>query len=175
MLRFLNQFFISQLIILHTGVWYAKIKASFMLGAAVSPFAFLLQQLTNWYITNQLTIFIVSGAIIADWISGIWKHLKLKTFSIKLNGIGLLTKTGMVVLGSFLAEGLGHYTGNDNVLSTSLITILRLSIFMYPAGSCWMNIGVITNGVFPPMAWINRIKSFNQNLSIKDLTDGNKG
>jgi hypothetical protein len=170
---FLN-FIANQLIIIHTGVWYAKLKSSFLIGATLSPIALILQKLTDWYITNQVTIFFFCGAIMADWLFGTWKHIKLKTFSWKLNGLGLLVKLGMVVGGSFLSEALPHFLGNDNILSNSTLTILRLSIFMYPAGSCWMNMSVITNGAFPPLGWINKIKSFNENLNIKDLADGSK-
>jgi len=172
MLQTFLSFLAKQLSIIHTGVWYAKIKASFLVGTTLSPFAIIIQKLTDWYITNQVTIFFFCGAIIFDWLSGVAKHIKLKTFSWKLNGIGLLVKIGMVVAGSFLAEALPHFLGNDNLVSNSLLTILRLSIFMYPAGSCWMNMAIITNGAFPPTGWINRIKSFNENLTVKDLTDG---
>jgi len=150
------------------------LKSSFYLGIVVSPFALIIEKLTDWYISNQVTIFFICGAILIDWLSGIGKHVKLKTFSWKLNGIGLLVKTGMVICGSFLSEAMPHFLG-DNLLSYSLITVLRLSIFMYPAGSGWMNMSVITNGKFPPVGWINRIKSFQENLNIKDLTNDNKG
>jgi hypothetical protein len=171
MIKLFYSFLLHQLFVIHSGVWYAKIKASFFLGATLTPFALILQKFLDWYIINQVTIFFISGAVLCDWFGGIIKHIMLKSFSWKENGKGLLIKVAMVVISSFLAEGLIHFLGN-NFLSTALITALRLSTFMYPAGSCWMNMNIITKGLFPPIGLINRIKSFNQNLNIKELTDG---
>lgn len=171
MFTIIQHFIIKQLLIIHYGVWYAKLKSSFLLGATFSPLAIIIEKFTDWYIINQVTIFFFVGAVLLDWIFGIWKHLKLKTFSWKLNGIGLLVKIGMVIGGSYLAEALPHFLG-DNVFSSSTITVLRLSIFMYPAGSCWMNMSVISNGAFPPAGWIERIQSFNKNLNINDFKNG---
>lgn len=173
MLYGLKIFILKQLLIIYCGVFTAKVKASILLGATFSPLAFIIQHITDWYITNQGTIYLFFGAIIVDWISGIWKHLKKKTFSWKLNGLGLLVKIGMVVFGSFLAESMPHFLGDNNIVTTSLITILRLSIFMYPAASAWMNMSVISNGKFPPKKWIDKLESFNKNLNIKELTDDN--
>lgn len=170
--RFLD-FFSSQLLVIHSGIWTAKIKSCFILGATLSPIALIIQSLTAWYLTNQGTILFFCGAILADWFFGSWKHLKLRTFSFKKNGIGLLVKIGMTVGGSFLTEALPHFIGEDNILSNTLLTVLRLSIFMYPAGSCWMNMSVVSNGAFPSNAWIRRIKSFNKNLNIDDLRGNN--
>ncbi len=43
---------------------------------------------------------------------------------------------------------------------------------MYPAASCWANMAIVTDGKFPPVGLMNRIKSFNENLNVKELTDG---
>ena len=173
MLDFIYTFIAKHIFIIHKGVVTAKIKSSITLGASISPFAILLEKITDWYITNMLTIWIIAGAVLADWLSGMGKHLKQKTFSWKANGIGLLIKSSMIIIGGFISESLPHFLGGpDNIVSTSLIMALRLSVFMYPAGSCLANVAVITNGKFPPIGLMDRIKSFNQNLNIKDLTDG---
>jgi hypothetical protein len=172
MIGYISAFFIKHLAIIHKGAIASKIKSSIVLGASLSPFAFIAERITEWYITNQLTIYIICGAILADWLVGVGKHLFKKTFSWKLMVIGLLIKLSMVVVGSFLGEALPHFTGENNLLSNSLLTILRLSTFMYPAGSCWVNMAVITNGKYPSIGWLKRINEFSKNLTIKDLTDG---
>lgn len=79
----------------------------------------------------------------------------------------------MIVIGGFLSESLPHFIGGtDNLISSGLVMALRLSVFMYPAASCWANMAVITKGTFPPVGLLNKIKSFQENLNVKELTDG---
>jgi len=165
-------FIVKQFIIIHKGIVSQKIIASFTLGASLSPFAILLERITHWYVENQTYIYWVCVAIIFDYIFGVWKHLKKKTFSWKQNGIGLLVKVGMAVGAGTLYEALPYFLGEKNIVSDSLLTIMRLSVFMYPAGSCWMNMYVVTNETFPPIGWIDRIKNFNKNLNINELKNG---
>jgi hypothetical protein len=39
-------------------------------------------------------------------------------------------------------------------------------VFLYPAGSAFMNSAVLTNGKFPPMGWISILNNFNKNLDL---------
>lgn len=173
MFQLLVNFISYHIFIIHKGVITAKIKSSLILGTTASPIAILIEQITDWYVTNMLTIWIIAGAVLADWVVGILKHLIKKTFSWKENGTGLLIKTSMIVIGGFLSESLPHFLGgNDNLFSNGLIMALRLSVFMYPAASCWANMAVVTNGKFPPVGLMNRIKSFNENLNVKEFTNG---
>lgn len=173
MFQTIINFIAYHIFIIHKGVISAKIKSSLILGTTASPIAILLEKITDWYMTNMLTIWLITGAVLADWIVGIIKHLICKTFSWKENGKGLLIKTSMIVIGGFLAESLPHFLGgNDNLFTTGLVMALRLSVFMYPAASCWANMAIVTNGKFPPVGLMNRIKSFNENLNVKELTDG---
>lgn len=166
-------FFALHIFIIHKGVLSAKIKSSIILGVSASPIAIFLEKIIDWYMTNMLTIWLITGAVLADWLVGIIKHMICKTFSWKENGKGLLIKTSMIVFGGFLAESLPHFLGGtDNIFTSGLVMALRLSVFMYPAASCWANMAVVTKGKFPPVALMNRIKSFNENLNLKEFTDG---
>lgn len=164
-------FIAHHVLIIHKGLLMAKFKSSIILGTTFSPIALIIQYITDWYVANFMTIWIIAGTVFADWIAGMIKHLMEKTFSWKENGKGLLIKISMIVIGGYLGESLPHFLGGENIVSNGLIMALRLSIFMYPAASCWGNMSVITKGVFPPTGLMNRIKSFNENLNIKDLTD----
>lgn len=172
MLGLVKGFIHSNLIIIHKGVISAKIKSSLKLGSSIAPFGLILEKLTNWYLENFIVIWLICGAVFLDWLVGIGKHLICKTFSWKENGKGLLIKLFMVVAGGYLAEALPHFLGGENILSSGLIAALRLSIFMYPAASCWMNMSVITKGAFPPTALLEKAKNFNKNLNVKEFTDG---
>ena len=159
-------FLLQQLFLIHSGSIAIKIKASFFLGLSLSPVAFLIENINNWYVTNYSYILWVSGAILVDWAIGTIKHLIKKTFDIKMNATGIILKTAMAFFAGILFEGLTYFTKDGNLVTASLMTITRLSIFIYPAGSALMNMSVITNGVFPPIGWINKIKYFNENLKL---------
>ena len=167
----LKTFFIKHVVIIHKGVLSAKLKSSVILGSTFSPFALLLENLTNWYLSNVITIWIIMGAVLCDWAVGILKHIKCKTFSWKENAKGLLVKVAMIIFGGYLGEALPHFLGGENILSNGLIMALRLSVFMYPAASCWANMSIVTNGKFPPVGLMNKIKGFQQNFNVKELTN----
>lgn len=174
-MHLVKSFFLKHFIIIHKGAFTAKLKSSIILGSTLTPFSLLVEKITNWYLENFMVIMLVVGAVFCDWLVGIAKHLICKTFSWKENGKGLLIKSFMIVAGGYLSEALPHFLGGENILSTGLISALRLSVFMYPAASCWMNMAVVTNGKFPPVGLIERIKNYNQNFNVKDLTNGKQG
>jgi hypothetical protein len=169
---FILSFITKQFIIIHKGIVSQKILASFTLSVAFSPFVYIYEKTTHWYIENQTYIYWVCVAIFFDYLFGVVKHLKLKTFSWKQNGLGLLIKVGMAVGAGILYEAIPYFLGEKNIVSDSLLIVMRLSVFMYPAGSCWMNMYVVTNETFPPIGWIDRIKNFNKNLNINELKNG---
>lgn len=47
--------------------------------------------------------------------------------------------------------------------------VSRLMVFVYPAGSALMNVAILTDGAFPPVAWMERIKRFNSELDVKQF------
>lgn len=171
MLQSILAFIAHHVIIIHRGLLIAKLKSSIILGTTLSPLALLLQNLTDWYLTNILTIWIIMGAVLSDWAVGIIKHIICKTFSWKENAKGLLIKVSMIIFGGYLGEALPHFLGGENILSNGLIMALRLSIFMYPAASCWTNMSIVTNGKLPPEGLMNKVKGFTQNFNVKEFTN----
>lgn len=166
MLKSIALFLLRHLMVIHAGVWYAKIKSSFIIGITLSPIAFIIEKATHWYLDNQAYIYWVCLAIVIDWSVGMIKHLMLRTFCWKMMSLGILLKVGMALMAGLLFEGLPYFLKEGNLVSDSLITVTRLSVFMYPAGSAFMNMAVVTGGKFPPLGWIKWIQSFNKNLSI---------
>ena len=71
MLNIFFKFIVQQLWIIHTGEYIPKIKASFFLGAAISPIAIVIEKSTNWYVDNQTYIHWVCVAILIDLVTGI--------------------------------------------------------------------------------------------------------
>ena len=109
-----------------------------------------------------------------DWVFGIWKHLKKRTFSFKQNAIGLIVKIALTTGAAFLFEGLGSIVKDSaDIIVVSLTTVTRVIVFLYPAVSAWQNIYIVSDERFPPKAWMDRINKFNENLNVKELTDEN--
>ena len=147
-----------------------KFEASIKLAIIFSPIAFVIEALTNWSILNSGYILFVFGAIIADHAFGTYKHLFIdKDFTFKQNIKGFFVKLTIVVCGAFLFEGINHIIVKDSLLKDYLEIVMRLIVFLYPAGSAFGNMSVVTNGKFPPEAWINRLKNFQKNLNPNDL------
>lgn len=167
---FLSSFLSKQLLLLHTGTVVAKLKSAFILGASLSPIAVVIEKITNWTLDNHDYIFFVMGAIAIDHILGTILHSFYKRdFTWKKNLTGLIIKISLALTMGFLFEGVNHFITEDSFLKNYLVIALRLSVFLYPAGSAFMNSSIITKGKFPPVGWINKIKSFNNNLELKEL------
>ena len=75
-------------------------------------------------------------------------------------------------MAGILFEALPFFLREDNIVSDGLLVVTRLSVFMYPAGSAWMNMAAITSGRFPPIGWIKWMKYFSENLELKHLNNG---
>ena len=167
LLRLLSTTIIDSFIKIHTGTLFIKIKSSFILALSVSPLAYIIEKLSKWTINNQDYIMVVLGAIIIDHIVGTILHaFYRKDFTWKKNFTGIAVKVSLVIMIGFIFEGLNVIAKHDSVLKDYLIIVTRLSVFLYPAGSALMNTSEITGGVFPPIGWVRKIKSFNQNLTI---------
>jgi hypothetical protein len=79
----------------------------------------------------------------------------------------------MVVAGAFLFEGINHIVAKDSIIKDYIEIVMRLIIFLYPAGSAFGNMSVVTKGGFPPKAWMDRLEKFKSNLNPSDLKDNN--
>ncbi len=174
MVQIIYNFLLLNLAKIHCGTLVVKLKASLNIALVISPIAFITEKITDWYLTNQAYILWVCVAILIDWAFGLIKHLFFtKDFDFKAMGIGLLLKLGLAVFAGILFEGLHYFLKEENIVSNSLLIITRLSVFMYPAGSAFMNMAVVSKGVFPPVGWIKKLQAFNENLDLTQFKNGN--
>lgn len=164
----------TSLKLIHAGTVIVKIKSSMKLGIMISPFAFLIDKLTEWGMGNGEYISFVLIAIAIDHVLGTLKHLSLMQFSIKKNIVGLMTKIGLVVACGMLFEGLNAIITHETLIKDYLTIVTRLIVFLYPAGSAFGNSTFLSGGKFPPQSWLDKLKSFQTNLDPKGFQEKNK-
>lgn len=166
----ISSFIAKHLLIIHKGTAIAKLKSSVTLAVSASPIALLLDKLKSWAIDNIEFMTIIAFAIIIDHIIGSILHaFKLRDFTWKENLKGLLVKMGLTVAGYLLFEMFNFILKDAEWLAKYFKLVTNLTVFLYPAGSAFVNISVLTNGKFPPIGWIEKIKKFQTNLNLKEF------
>lgn len=165
----IQTFYIKNLIIIHKGKVTAKIASAIKISAPVSPFVAFLEKITLWTVANADYILWVLWAILVDWIIGVIYHFKKKDFDWGKNAMGVSLKIGLALFAGSLFEAIPYFLKHDSIVSDLLLITTRLAIFLYPAGSAFMNMYEVTDGVFPPIGFIKKIKLFNEKFDVKAL------
>lgn len=164
-------YLMTKTLVFYSGTAIDKIWLTFELSMVLGVFASLLKFVQNFIVDEAEFMALVGIAIIIDHVIGSFMWLMLKKWSTKKNIIGLFIKVGLCVCAFLLFEGLNHILGEENFLATYFKVVTNLTLFLYPAGSALINMSVITNGTFPPIGWIQKIKSFNEELNIDKFKD----
>lgn len=168
----LGTFIVKNLILIHKGTIALKTEATVVLAVSSSPLLVVLEGLVSWFYLNLIFLFFVFGAVITDHLVGSYVHLWVKNdFTLKQNVIGFFTKTTLVVLVYFLGEGIVFMLGSENIVGLYFRVLMRLMVFIYPAGSALVNISIVTKGKFPPLGFMNKIVRFNENLDLKEFKE----
>lgn len=150
-----------------------KLEAAGKIAFILSLPAWIVTQFSNWYLTNRNYIIGVLICIIIDHIIGsIYHAIKVKDFSWKKNAIGLITKLGLCAASAVLFEIIHDALKGTPWIYEYIKTLTRIIVLLYPAGSAFMNMSALTNGIFPPVGWIKRIKDFNENLDLEKFKNG---
>lgn len=173
MLKMLVAFIARNLIIIHKGTIVSKFKSVFYISLMASPIG-LFDHANVWVEENGGYIFFVLMAIAIDHLLGSGVHLFVKKdFSFKKNIVGLVAKILLVFSVGVLFEGFQFIYKENNMLTDYLTLITRLMVFLYPAGSAFMNCAIITKGKFPPIGWIQKVAKFNQTLNVEQFKKQN--
>jgi len=175
-LAFLAKIILLNLSIIHKGTIIAKIKSSVFMGVILTPFASIFPSLQLWLTINAIYLQLVTLALILDLIIGIYVHaLKFKDFSLKKMVTGFLSKAFLTVAGLVLFEIFKALFKENNVEIGDYVKLtIALVVVSYPLFSAFGNLSEATNGKFPPVGWMNRIRKFQENLNINDLTNKDK-
>lgn len=130
----------------------------------------IISKIIDWTITNQDYLAGVLICIAIDhFVGSIYHAFKLKDFTFKRNAIGLINKLTLCATAALLFEVIGHTAKDISFIYEYLKTTTRLIVILYPAGSAFMNMSALTNGVFPPVGWIRRIAAFNHDLDLHKI------
>ena len=149
-----------------------KLKSVAYLTLIASPFAFIIEGIGEWFNINIAFIGFVFGAVIIDHLVGTYVHAKIKKdFSMKKNIQGFFMKAFLIVGVYFLGRGIVHILGEENVVAIYFRMIMRLMVFIYPAGSALVNISIITKGKFPPIGFMEKITRFNKNMDLNEFKE----
>lgn len=178
----LKHFFAVNLLMLHSATavksaigftwpsWVIKIFATVKLAAAVSIPAWCFAQVTEWTVSNNVYIAGVLTCIAIDHIVGSAYHaFKLRDFTLKKNATGLMQKLGLCAMCAVLFEIIHAHVKEVPLVYDYLKVITRLIVIFYPTFSAFMNMSALTDGKFPPIGWINKMKNFNENLDLDKL------
>lgn len=157
--------------IIHKGTAIAKFKSTMYLAIITTAPMGLFEAISHWISSNGGYIFFVLLAIAIDYGVGIAVHIKKRDFSIKKNIVGVVTKMALVFAVGVLFEGFQFLHPDANIITQYLGLILRVMVFLYPAGSALMNVSVLTHGSFPPVGFMNKITKFNKDADIRHLTN----
>ncbi|CEJ71248.1 hypothetical protein BN1195_03593 [Chryseobacterium oranimense G311] len=162
----IKEFIIKNLISINSGGVGGKIWASLKLAVVPAAGFTISERISGWYVESKVFIWMLGFALIADLIIGIWKHAKNGSFSPKMMILGFCQKIGLVILVYFLTEAFIQIISDANLDSVYFKVATKLMIFIYPAGNALVNVGIITNGKFPPLGFLKKFEKFNKTLDV---------
>lgn len=162
----MKQFFITNLILIHSGTVSEKFMAIFKIALFPAAGISVMERFSFWYIENYIFIVLLIGSLLADLAMGIWKHLKQHTFSPKKMLTGFIEKSAVIVIAYFLTESLIQIISDAELGTIYFKFVSKIMLFVYPAGNAFVNMGIITNGKFPSIGLLKRFDKFNKNLDL---------
>lgn len=145
----------------------AKLYNAVLSGSILATVALFLEPLRK-LVTDELSFFsMLTMAIIIDWVIGVMKYWKINEFSFKNMLIGLMIKVAVAYGGMLMF--LAFQSLDPGIASEWFGLIAKFTVLLYPAGSAFSNMYIITGGKFPPVGFMKKLKSFNDSLSPSDV------
>lgn len=112
-------------------------------------------------VTDEMSFFsILAMALVIDLVIGMIKYWKLHKFSFRELVTGLMIKV-LVAYGGMLMF-LAFQSLDPGVAAQWFGLIAKFTVLLYPAGSAFANMYVITAGRFPPIAFMKKLKDFDE-------------
>lgn len=171
-------FIAFNLVVLSEGSFFLKLKSLFILSVVSMPFVVLADGILDldiidfWFRQNMEYIMFVFVAVILDHMIGSYVHLFVKRdFSFEKNLKGLAAKIFLTITVAILVRGMVFILGTGNIITEYFTAVMRLMVFLYPAGSALVNISLITGGKFPPLGFMKKIQKFNSDVNMNAFKD----
>lgn len=141
------------------SLWHAFL-ASIILFA---PLAKLFEPLRAIINDESVYFALLTLAILIDLVVGVMKHVKLHAFSFRELVIGLIIK--VVVAYGGLILFLSFAMLEDGWASDWFTLVAKFTVLLYPAGSAISSMYCLTDGSFPPISFMRRLKAFDEVLA----------
>lgn len=157
----------------YSNVFIKKLNASIILSVFTSPLMYLIVLIKRYILTDANFVEILGVCLTCELIAGIWKHLKLCDFHGRKLALGFMEKVLVAFLGMIVFNAVGHMAGmQDNPTMFKWLSFVgQLVIIFYVIGSIANSLFVITNGKFPPIAWIKRMAQFSSTGDAKSMIE----
>lgn len=162
----MKNFIINNLLLIHSGSHVEKFMAILKLAMLPAAGISVMEKFSNWYIDNHIFIVLLIGGLIGDLVMGIWKHLKKHTFSFKKMMTGFIEKAAIIVVAYFLCESLIQIISDAELGTIYFKFVSKIMLFIFPAGNAFVNMGIVTDGKFPPLGLLKRFEKFNADLDL---------
>lgn len=167
-------FIIRNLVFMHKGTVNLRIQSAFILSLFSYPFTLVYDGLSNWFNLNIEFISFLFVTVIIDHLIGSYVHAYIKKdFTLKQNLKGLLMKTSLIIVVFIIGHGMVSILGKEDIVTSYFNTIMRLMVFLYPAGSALVNCSIITKGKFPPLGFMDKVAKFNNTFDLSSFKEEN--
>ncbi len=150
------------------------VTKSFVFSAVLSLFSLFTDWAEVFVFADRAFIHILFTLFICDIFSGIVKHIKLRNFSFTELALKFLVKIIVSTIFMVSFNALAQIKGLPVEGKHYFELLGKIMNGIYVGGSVFWNIHIITNGVFPPIGWMERTKEFNKTLNLKKFITPNK-
>lgn len=157
---------LTNLIQIQFGTMNEKIFAILKIAVLPTIGISFAEKITGWYFENFVFIALLIGAWIGDLVIGVWKHYKMDSISPKKMIFGFAEKGGIILIAYFIIEAVIQIMSDGDLDSIYFKIFTKILLFSYPAGNIAINMGIITNGKFPPLGFLKKFEKFNNSLDL---------
>lgn len=146
-----------------------KLSQSFEGASILATISLFIKPLKDM-VYNELSFFsVLTLAIIIDLLVGSMKYWKLNQFSFRKLLTGLLIKV-IVAYGGILLF-LTFATLDPGIAAQWFALVAKFTVLLYPSGSAFVNMYILTDGKFPPIGFMKKLDTFEE---MMDKIDNSK-
>lgn len=125
------------------------------LAMAISPLASMISGEKDYFM-------VLTMCVVIDLLIGAMKDLKLHSFSFLKMLINLIIKVA-VAYGAMLLF-LSFANLEEGWAAEWFTLVAKFTVLLYPAGDTLLNMYILTEGRFPPLSFMKRMKAFDEVL-----------